>query len=212
MGIKIFPKAFHNGCLEPLEGTENWYWSMAGKDVETVLCADEIDQSSAGTRLYLIHYPEGTVYEPLPQQELFYMAQPVWDQGRIGILALDRKESQLLIYAFLPETGKLELLDAFSQDILPDLYGSVNVKASPLMIVYEDCNGITQMLWPQKRILSEDELETFICQEGKNLYFTVYDEESDENRFNVREVDTGETIATYRGTPHLMPDGSVWLT
>ena len=75
--------------MEPVRGgTDEWYWAtdyIHGDLYE----AEELFRDGhpvKSNRLYLIHYPDGAVYEPVPPVDGQYLGYPVYDDGG-GIVA-----------------------------------------------------------------------------------------------------------------------------
>ncbi len=212
MEIKKIEKIDPEMEVEALAGTGEWYYGMhMWVTMDDVLEALHNGEELEGTRLYLIHYPEGTVYEPLPQKDLFYMGQPVWDQGRIGILAVDGKRKQVQIYQFQPDTGQVSVVMEMPLKRLSEDTWNLKIQTSPLMLTCHKGVKEYEILWPESKTISVTEAENLICREGERLYFSWSAYESYDEKVIVRNVNTGKKIEEYHGELHLMPDGNWWL-
>lgn len=89
--------------LQPLSvGTSEWYYGMdytSGDLYE----AEEIYEEKGkvrGNRLCLVHYPDGTIYEPMPARENLAIGEPVYVRGedRIAFPAVDFAEGTITIW------------------------------------------------------------------------------------------------------------------
>ena len=83
-------------------GTGEWYWStdyVHGDLYEAEeLC--RMGHPVQSNRLYLIHYPDGTVYEPVPAVAGQYLGYPVYDNGVVVLLAVNFSEGIIRILRF----------------------------------------------------------------------------------------------------------------
>ena len=93
--------------MEPVRGgTDEWYWAtdyILGDLYE----AEELFRDGhpvKSNRLYLIHYPDGAVYEPVPPVDGQYLGYPVYDGGTVALLAVNFAEQVIRILRD-PENG-----------------------------------------------------------------------------------------------------------
>ena len=93
--------------MEPVRGgTDEWYWAtdyIHGDLYE----AEELFRDGhpvKSNRLYLIHYPDGAVYEPVPPVDGQYLGYPVYDGGTVALLAVNFAEQVIRILRD-PENG-----------------------------------------------------------------------------------------------------------
>ena len=59
-------------------------------------------------RLYLIRYPDGTAYEPVPPADGRYLGYPVYDEGAVVLPAVNFAESRIHILRFLHRQEKTQ--------------------------------------------------------------------------------------------------------
>ena len=89
-------------------GTDEWYWGtdyIHGDLYE----AEELFRDGhpvKSNRLYLIHYPDGTVYEPVPPVDGQYLGYPVYDGGMVALLAVNFAEQVIRILRFPGRRGR----------------------------------------------------------------------------------------------------------
>ena len=84
-------------------GTNEWYWAtdyIHGDLYE----AEELflqGHPVRSNRLYLIHYPDGMVYEPVHPVDGQYLGNPVYDGNSVVLLVVNFTESVIHILRFL---------------------------------------------------------------------------------------------------------------
>ena len=92
-------------------GTDEWYWGtdyIHGDLYE----AEELFRDGhpvKSNRLYLIHYPDGTAYEPVPPVDGQYLGYPVYDGGMVALLAVNFAEQVIRILRFSRHAGTREI-------------------------------------------------------------------------------------------------------
>lgn len=106
------------------EGTDEWYWAtdyIHGDLYE----AEELFRSGhpvRSNRLYLIHYPDGTVYEPLPPVDGQYLGAPVYDGNSVVLLVVSFIESAIRILRFLHQQGEVQEIAQLPLSVVKDCY------------------------------------------------------------------------------------------
>ena len=86
----------------PLTGSRDWYW---GTDYTSgdLYEAEEIFRRGGdvrGTTLYLIRYPSGERFQPLPRKEGVCIGKPVMEDGLIYILSVDFPKGLIKVQTF----------------------------------------------------------------------------------------------------------------
>ena len=153
-------------------GTDEWYWStdyIHGDLYE----AEELFRMGhpvQSNRLYLIHYPDGEVYEPVPAIVGQYLGYPVYDNGAVALLAVNFPEGIIRILRFRP--GELSEVAQISLSAVPNCY-NLMLHTGPLTLTRTPGDGTFEMVWPEQVRSPIEERETLNFRDGDKLYFTV---------------------------------------
>ena len=192
-------------------GTDEWYWStdyIHGDLYE----AEELFRMGhpvQSNRLYLIHYPDGTVYEPVPTVAGQYLGYPVYDNGAVALLAVNFPEGIIRILRFQP--GKLSEVTQISLSAVPNCY-NLMLQTCPLTLTRQPGDDTVELIWPEQVRFAIEERETLSFRDGDKLYSTVWYEEPDYREETVvRSVQDGSILDRYPGDIHIMPNGEKWL-
>ena len=193
-------------------GTDEWYWSMdytSGDLYE----AEELFQMKHEVEcnsLYLIHYPDGKVYEPVPRTKDRYLGEPVYDSGTIAILMVDFAESMTHILRFDPASGETTETVQLPLSSVKDCYNLL-LHTNPLTLTRQANDNTFEIIWPERVRFSIGDTESFGFREGDRLYFTAWYEDPEYREETVvRALQIGEILERFPGDIWIMPNGEKW--
>ena len=190
-------------------GTDEWYWStdyIHGDLYE----AEELFRMGhpvQSNRLYLIHYPDGTVYEPVPAVVGQYLGYPVYDNGAVALLAVNFPKGIICILRFLP--GKLSEVAPLPLSAVKDCY-NLMLHTEPLTLTRHSDNML-EIVWPERTAFSVGVRESLNFRNGDKLYFTEWFEDPDYREETVVRAMDGTELERHSGDIHIMPNGDKWL-
>ncbi len=199
--------------IQPLSGEgDSWYWAtdyLSGDLYE----AEELFRDGHEVKtnhLYMIHYPDGTVYEPIPTENNCYFGTPIFYEDTIYILSVDFSAQQIRIHAFSPNTESVAVAQILPLSEVEDCYNLLLHK-SPLMLTRQAADNTFQIIWPEKVVFSIHPRESFMYRENDKLYFSMWHEDPDyREEIVVRSLQDGQIIEKYRGSMKEMPNGEWW--
>ena len=198
--------------MEPVRGSTNeWYWSTdyIHGDLYEAEELFHMGHPVQSNRLYLIHYPDGTVYEPVPAVSGLYLGCPVYDNGGIALLAVNFCEGVIRILRF--DSGETRELVQLPRSIVNDCY-NLMLHTSPLSLTRQPGNGTFELVWPEQVCFAIEKRETLNFRDGDKLYFTVWYEDPDyREETAVRSVRDGAILDQFPGDIRMMPNGEKWL-
>jgi len=193
--------------------TDEWYWAtdyIHGDLYE----AEELFRQGhyvRSNRLYLIHYPDGTVYEPVPPVDGQYLGYPVYDDGYVVLLVVNFSESMIHILRFLHQQEKTQEVARLSLSTVGDCYNLI-LYTSPLSLTRQSNDGTFEIIWPEKVSFVIDDRETFNFREGDKLYFNIWYEDPDYREETlVRSLRDGTILERFPGDIRIMPNRERWL-
>lgn len=193
--------------------TDEWYWAtdyIHGDLYE----AEELFRQGhyvRSNRLYLIHYPDGTVYEPVPPVDGQYLGYPVYDDGYVVLLVVNFSESMIHILRFLHQQEKTQEVARLSLSTVGDCYNLI-LYTSPLSLTRQSNDGTFEIIWPEKVSFVIDDRETFNFREGDKLYFNIWYEDPDYwEETLVRSLRDGTILERFPGDIRIMPNRERWL-
>lgn len=194
-------------------GTDEWYWAtdyIHGDLYE----AEELFRQGhrvRSNRLYLIHYPDGTVYEPVPPVDGQYLGYPVYDNDYVVLLVVNFAESMIHILRFLPQQEKTQEVARLSLSTVGDCYNLI-LYTSPLSLTRQSNDGTFEIIWPEKVSFAIDDRETFNFREGDKLYFNIwYEDPYYREETLVRSLRDGTILERFPGDIRIMPNREWWL-
>lgn len=194
-------------------GTDEWYWAtdyIHGDLYE----AEELFRQGhrvRSNRLYLIHYPDGTVYEPVPPVDGQYLGYPVYDNDYVVLLVVNFAESMIHILRFLPQQEKTQEVARLSLSTVGDCYNLI-LYTSPLSLTRQSNDGTFEIIWPEKVSFAIDDRETFNFREGDKLYFNIwYEDPYYREETLVRSLRDGIILERFPGDIRIMPNRERWL-
>lgn len=199
--------------MELLRGGNNeWYWAtdyIHGDLYE----AEELfrdGNSVRSNRLYLIHYPDGTVYEPVPPVDGQYLGYPVYDGDSVVLLVVNFTESMIHILRFLPHQEKTQEVAQLPLSLVKDCYNLI-LHTSPLTLTRQPNDGTFEIVWPEKMSFAIDGKETFNFRDGDKLYFNIwYEDPNYREETLVRALKDGTILEQFSGDIRIMPNGELW--
>ena len=194
-------------------GTDEWYWAtdyIHGDLYE----AEELFRQGhpvRSNRLYLIHYPDGTAYEPLPPADGQYLGTPVYDDSSIVLLVVNFTESVICILRFLHQQEKIQEIVQLPLSAVKDCYNLI-LHASPLSLTGQPNDGAFEIIWPEQVCFIINDRETLNFRDGDKLYFNIWYEDPDYREETlVRSVQDGSILERLPGDIRIMPNGERWL-
>lgn len=200
--------------LEPVRGgTDSWYWStdyIHGDlyEAEVLFCDGHKIECNM---LYLLQYPEGKIYEPIPKVTGQYIGYPIYDHGDIMLPVVHFVDEVIRILRFSPQRRKTEEIAQIPLSGVKDCY-NLMLHTSPLMLGRQSNDNYFEIIWPERLCFSIEARETFNFRDGDKLYFTVWHEEPNYwDETIVRSLHDGSILDRYPGDIHIMPNGDKWL-
>ena len=192
-------------------GTGEWYWSTdyVHGDLYEAEELFRMGHPVQSNRLYLIHYPDGTVYEPVPAIAGQYLGYPMNDNGSVALLAVNFPEGIIRILRFQP--GELSEVAQIPLSAVKDCYNLI-LHTAPLTLTRTPGGGTFEIVWPEQIRFPIGERETLNFREGDKLYFTVWYEDPDYREETiVRSLRDGTILDRFSGDIRIMPNGEKWL-
>ena len=198
--------------LEPVRGgTDEWYWAtdFIHGDLYEAEELFRMGHPIHSNRLYLIHYPDGQRYEPVPAVSGQYLGYPVYDDGAIALLVVNFPEGVIRILRFHPDqTTEIVKLPLSS---VKDCYNLL-LHTKPLTLTRSPGDNTFEIVWPEKIQFAISERETLNFREGDKLYFSSWYEDPDyREEIMVRDLKDGASIDRFAGDIRVMPNGEKWL-
>lgn len=83
-------------------------------------------------RLYLIHYPDGAVYEPVLPVDGQYLGYPVYDDGTVALLAVNFAEQVIRILRFSQQQETAREIARLPLSEVKDCYNLILHTSPPL--------------------------------------------------------------------------------
>lgn len=198
--------------MEPVRGgTAEWYWSTdyIHGDLYEAEELFHMGHPVQSNRLYLIHKPDGTVYEPVPAVVGQYLGDPVYDNGAVALLAVNFPEGVIRILRF--RAGETQVVEQLPLSAVKNCY-NLMLHTSPLSLTRQPGDNTVEIVWPEQVRFAIEERETLNFREGDKLYFTVWHEDPDYREETVvRSVKDGTILNRFSGDIRIMPNGEKWL-
>lgn len=193
--------------------TDEWYWAtdyIHGDLYE----AEELFRQGhlvKSNRLYLIHYPDGMVYEPVPPVDGQYLGYPVYDDGTIVLLVVNFAKSKIHILRFLHQQEEIQEVVQLPLSTVKDCY-NLMLHTSPLSLTRQPDDGIFEIIWPEKTSFVINDRETLNFRDGDKLYFNIwYEDPNYREETLVRSLRDGKILDQFPGDICIMPNGERWL-
>ena len=200
--------------LQPmLDGTDEWYWStdyLHGDLYE----AEELYRMGhpvRSNRLYLIHYPDGAVYEPITPVPGQYIGYPVYDNDAVALLAVNFPENTIRILRFGLQHRAAQEVVRLPLSSVETCY-NLRLRTDPLTLTAAPGDNIFEIVWPVQVRFAIGVRETLNFRDGDKLYFTVWYEDPDYREETiVRSLHGGTELERFPGSISIMPNGDKWL-
>lgn len=199
--------------LRPVpEGTSEWYYALDYPDGD-LYEAEEIYASGKrieGSCLYLIHFPDGEVTQPLVKAADVAIGEPVYHGQTISFPAVEFANGVIRIYSFDCAAGKTEERAALPLSAVKDCY-NLRLHEHPLTLTRQANDGIFELLWPDRKTIAVEPKESFFYRDGDRLFFSTWYEDPDYRvETIIRSAATGAILQKLPGDVHIMPDGELW--
>ncbi len=211
-----------------LEGADGWYWGMdytSGDLYE----AEELYREGhpvSRNRLIFLHFPEGTVLEPVKAKEGQYLGQPVFYEGDLCFPLVDFAGETVAVFALPAEAqaasvpGEKSAADTFLSlrelvrlplSSVKDCY-NLRLTVSPLTLVRQGHDNDFQIVWPEKGDFAIAPTESLDSRDGDVLLFSEWFEDPDYREETVvRRIPDGGIIKRHPGSLFTAPDGVKWI-
>ena len=204
--------------IKPVPGaTADWYYGLDYEQGD-LYEAEEIYKSGThlkGRKLCLIHYPDGTVYVPVPQAKDQYCDIPVFLDNGIFALNVDFGKGQIRIIRFDCTTYTSEIHAEIPLASVKDCY-NLRLHISPLTLSRQ-CVGENEfeIVWPEKAAFPMGDREAFFLRDKERLFFSRWNEEGEGADYKYWEETIikdikGNILETLPGDMMLMPNGDIW--
>ena len=188
-------------------GTDEWYWSTdyIHGDLYEAEELFRMGHPMQSNRLYLIHYPDGTVYEPVPAVVGQYLGYPVYDNGTVALLVVNFPEGIIRIVRFQP--GETSEIAQIPLSAVPNCYNLL-LHTDHLTLTRSPGDGSFEIIWPEQVCFPIEERETLNFRDRGKLYFTVWYEDPDYREETVvRSAQDGTVLDRFPGDIRIMPNG-----
>ena len=199
--------------LEKFDCCSEWYWgtNYTNGDLyeaeEIYLSGKEIEPN----RLIFVHYPDGTVVEPIKADKSQYFGMPACIDGSIYILLVSFKEKKIRIYQCSPNMDNIVLSVDLPLNTVKDCY-NLKIDGNPLMLTRQGGENRFQIIWPDQVEFDIGIRENFCFKRDDKLYFSEWHVDSDyREEINIREYPTGKLIEKISGAEMILPDGQSWI-
>lgn len=193
--------------------TDEWYWAtdyIHGDIYE----AEELFRQGhlvRSNRLYLIHYPDGMVYEPVHSADGQYLGTPVYDGSSVVLLVVSFTESVIRIMRFLHQQVEVQEVARLPLSAVKDCY-NLMLHTSPLSLTRQPNDGTFEIIWPEHVRFAINDREALNFRDGDKLYFNVWYEDPDYREETVvRSLHDGTILERFPGDIRIMPNGERWL-
>ncbi len=205
-------KKIHTGgitYIQPLTGTDEWYW---GTDYTSgdLYEAEELYRDGhriSSNRLVFVHFPDGTVVEPVEAKEGQYFGLPAYEDGKILILLADFAAGEIRIMSYADELRTVHVLPLSE---IEDCY-NLMLHGSPVSLTRQAKDRF-QVIWPDRADFEIAPQETFCFRDGDLLYFSRWYEDPDYREETVvRQMPDGRITEQYPGSPDIMRGGQKWV-
>ena len=199
--------------LEKFNCCSEWYWgtNYTNGDLyeaeEIYVSGKEIESN----RLIFVHYPDGTVFEPIKSDKSQYFGIPVYVDGAIYILLVSFKEKKVCIYQCSQDMDNTVLIVELPLNIVKDCY-NLKIDGNPLMLTRQGGENRFQIIWPDQVEFDIGVRETFCFKRDDKLYFSEWHEDPDyREEINIREYSTGRLLEKIEGAEMTLPNGQSWI-
>ena len=204
--------------IEPVPGgTPDWYYGISREHGDLYEAEELFRQGRPvrGNTLCLVHYPDGSVYQPLQKQEGTYFDRPVYLNGQIFLLQADFPGGVIRIFSFSCQSHETALLVSLPLAAVRNCY-NLMLHISPLCLTRQGNDDWFEIIWPEQVRFEIQPRESFFLRQGDRLYFNAWLEEGegDDYRYweetHIRNLQ-GELTEILPGDVRIMPNGEMWF-
>lgn len=199
--------------IESLAGSSEWYWGSdyIHGDLYEAEELFKMGHKVKSNRLVFVHYPDGSVVEPIKLQAGQYFGRPVYDNNNIVMLYVDFPYKQINLIQYNDKSGKTAPLTAVPLENVKNCYNLL-LNQSPLMLTRQGRENTFEIIYPEKTEFAIGACESFYFREGDKLFFSAWYEDSDyREEVIIREIITGRIVEKIPGSIRVMPDGQKWV-
>ena len=184
------------------------------KNIDILYEAEELFRQGhlvRSNRLYLIHYPDGMIYEPVHSADGQYLGTPVYDGSSVVLLVVSFTESVIRIMRFLHQQVEVQEVARLPLSAVKDCY-NLMLHTSPLSLTRQPNDGTFEIIWPEHVRFAINDREALNFRDGDKLYFNVWYEDPDYREETVvRSLHDGTILERFPGDIRIMPNGERWL-
>lgn len=199
--------------LEKFDCSSEWYWGTNYTNGD-LYEAEEIYSSGKEiepNRLIFVHYPDGTVFEPIKSDRSQYFGMPAYVDGSIYILLVSSEEKKIRIYQCSVDMFNTVLTVELPLNAVKDCY-NLKIDGNPLILTRQGGENRFQIIWPDQVEFDIGVREVFCFKRDDKLYFSEWNEDPDyREEINIREYSTGKLIEKISGTEMTLPNGQSWI-
>lgn len=204
--------------IKPVPGANSdWYY---GTDVDQgdlyeaeTLFKDGVHLK--GHKFCLVHYPDGTVYNPVPEEDGNYCGEAVFENDGIFILSVDFYKSLIRIIRFDCIDHTSDVHAELPLSSVKDCY-NLRLQITPVTLTRQ-CVGDNEfeIVWPEKISFKMEDHDSFFLRDKDRLFFNRWHEKGDGSDYEyweetvVRGLD-GNVLETLPGDVMLMLNGEFW--
>ncbi|MBR0136876.1 MAG: hypothetical protein IJM15_00485, partial [Erysipelotrichaceae bacterium] len=162
-----------------------------------------------GSRLFLIHYPDGRIIQPIEKKDNVLLTLPIIIDDLFVFLKADFNDSTVSICSFSLITEKLRIIETFGFEQIGSFYNLL-LRGTPLLL-YRQQNNTFRAFWPVQSEFETEPSESLNFRDGDLLYFTSWVEDPEYREFTVvRDIHAGNIIEKMDGDIRIMPNGEKW--
>ena len=198
--------------LNQIEGTDQWYYGLdyLSGDLYEAEEIFKLGREVQGSHLYLIHYPSGETYNPVPLKPFSSLGSPVYSDGIISFPEVDFRVDVVRVHSFDCKTRQTTVQTEIALSEFKDCY-NLRLYVSPLMLCRHSNDGDFDIIWPVKKTIKTTVREALCFRDNDRLIFSRWEEDPDYREETViRDINSGDIIEILPGNIMLMPDGSQW--
>ena len=137
--------------LEKFNTSMEWYW---GTDYTCgdLYEAEEVFRDGKRfepNRLIFVHYPEGTVFEPIEAKNNQYFGSPAYIDGVIYILLVNFDKNLVCIVRCSDAMDEPSIVTEIPLSEVKDCY-NLKIYGSPIRVTRQSGDNHFQIIWPEK--------------------------------------------------------------
>ena len=197
--------------LSALDGAPGWYWGMDYTAGDLYEAEERYREGHAVTknRLIFLHFPEGSLQEPVKVLPGQYLGQPVFYEGSFCFPLVDFGQETVTVFGWKPEA--LTELVRLPLSAVKDCY-NLQLTAAPLTLVRQGHENDFQLIWPEQGSFEIAPTESLDSRDGDVLLFSKWYEDPDYREETViRRIPDGAVLAQLPGSLFTAPDGKRWV-